>query len=52
MNVVRSFLTPTAKQKIEEFVSEYPGIELKIISPSEYNELQSVYDGMINWEKQ
>ena len=43
-------MTAIAKQKIEEFLSDYPGIELKIIGPSEYNELQSVYGGLINWE--
>ena len=46
----KGWMTTAAKQKIEEFLLEYPGHELKIVGPSEYNELRSVYGGLINWE--
>jgi hypothetical protein len=47
---VKGYMTNEANKKLTEFYEQYPNIQLKIVGPPEYNELRSVYGGLINWE--
>jgi len=47
---IKGYMTQAANDKLREFREQYPDIELKIIGPNEYNELYSVYGGLVNWE--
>lgn len=47
---VKGYLTSSAREKMKEFCEQYSHIQLKILGPDEYNELHSVYGGLVNWE--
>ena len=47
---VKGWWTAKARKKVELFREHYPDIELKIVGPDEYNELEAKYSELENWE--
>lgn len=48
---VKGWWSPVARQKFDDFCSEYPNVKLKIIGPDEYNRLRKSFSMVIeSWE--